>query len=1208
MRMSRTSAIRLVALARQEAPVKKFPLLGQAVQKLARQGISLYGNHKYVHLTGNTFLGDNSKGHSSSHGLFIKLAVENSVPHIDIAEKIGFCALEYICQAKRKGNYDLGNLIVLVSQELTPRGVWEETDIQALLPQLTFDQRVYSEEGADLPAILPTLIEQKRAESAKAEARKAQIRATHDKGMEVLKSGTLPDDIDTLLQIMMNPKLRLDAFDEVILFCLNHPVKELRPLLLKAWLCAVSNRKNFTDIWGERLLSEKSQLAIWQYVTNDAGNSADDPGQAHDTFGVNIREEAVSRLFAGDFSPLYFEAIQIARLLCLPRVHFGPNEGPRYLSARWAGGLIISTNEPGGYFRDSIHNQPNKNDMYFLEAIVQYWDTGDKGGLEKLERKGLRPKHVYVEPPEQVRTTIKDLARNLLAAMKKKYEFADNLKASDFAFLDQEALSITQQYAEGNAATKFKLLTQARQELSAILMSPERHHETIKRWFSDGSRGNKWLYRYNDSHDLLANEHSLFSVAETCGFEVLASSFSSINENNLIAAIEFMKNLTINLEAEGIAVEPLMEILDQCEKLLAEDSLHHQGLSVLMAKLSREVSFIMDSYQENFDRLKAIMLKTGEWQKGEYAAESGYHHFVINFMRQGFLNPLATMAERVADFLGTSVLCVAEAEEISSLRLSIKDVPIEPLIFHLGRSGDQIPQDHLAGKLLLGNKAYNLGLALQHGLPISPALVLTSNFIEQGFSASGTLLTDFQDLAQGELSWLETRTRKQFGDPQNPLLVSVRPGGPMVIPGARHTILNLGINRNIADNLGVANNRAFAYSTYLNFVLTYGVACFGLNEQTVRKLRQEGLTRIASGQNHDDYFFAELPQRVQTIGKQEIPNDPFAQLFTGIEGVHNSGNTRAAEAYRKAYGIPDSFRVAQLIQEMKFGNRQIIGGRSGTFALSSHHPTTGSRGQAGFIGDVAWNQQGNAVMSGFGQVSDATEFAGALTHIADKSVAMLGAPAQLEITVEAGRPYVLQAKKETLSPSAMLHALVQMADEGIISRKEAVLRAKEAWNLLATNSFDEESKPEAIANGVAASAGAVSGKIALPQSIEELSNVPDGAIIVAEYLDPEAAIDDLKSTWGILTQKGGVNSHAANVARKEGLPCVAGCKDITIDYAARTVTINGHVFQEGDHISIDGTFGQVFAGELEVIKSNVPDHKIILDWAEEEEIFLPKLS
>ncbi len=1204
MRVSRTSAIKLVALARQEAPVKKFPFLDQAVQKLASQGIRLCGNHNYVHLTKSTFLGDNRGGHSPSHGLFIKLAVENSVPHLDMAEKIGFLALEHICQINRKGNYDLGNLIILASQELTPKGAWKEEDIKTLLPQLTFDQRVYSEEGTNLPATLPTLVEQKRAESAEAEKRKAQIRSVHDRGLEALKREVLPGELDTLLQIMMNPKLKLDAFNEVLLFCFTHPTKELKPLLLKAWLCAVSNRKNFTDMWGESLLSEVSQAAIMQHVINDTGNSSDDPSQPHDTIGVNVREEAVSRLFSGDFSQIYFEAIQIARLLCLPRVRFGPKEDPRYLSGCWAPGIHINTSEPGGYFRDSVHNQPNKNDMYFLEAIVEYWDAGNKGALEALEDKGLRPKEVYVKPPEQVGAGEKDIARKLLASLKKKYEFADNLKASDFAFLDQEALSVASQYAEGNAAIKFKLLTRARQKLHAVLMSPEKHHAIIKHWFNDGD---KWLYRYGDSHNLLANEHGLFAAAETCGFEVLANSFSSINENNLVAAIEFMKGLTVNLEVEGIAVESLVEILDRCEKLLTEDSLHRQGLSVLMAKFSREISFIMDSYQEKFDHLKTIMLKTGEWQKEEYAAEAGYRHFVANFMRQEFLNPLAAMAERVAGFLGTSVLCVPEVEELSLLRLATKDVPIETLIFRLGRSGDQIPQDHLVGKLLLGNKAYNLGLALQHGLPISPALVLTSNFIEQGFSASGTLLTDFQGLVQQDLSWLETRTRKRFGDLQNPLLVSVRPGGPMVIPGARHTILNLGINRDIADNLGVANNRAFAYSTYLNFILTYGVACFGLNEQTVRRLRQEGLTKIASGQNHDDYFFTELPQRVQVIGKQEIPSDPFTQLFTGVEGVHNSGNTRAAEAYRQAYGIPDSFRVAQLIEEMKFGNREIIGGRSGTFALSSHHPTTGSRGQAGFVGDVAWGRQGNAVMSGFGQVSDATEFAGALTHMADTSVEILRAPAQLEITVEAGQPYVLQLKKETLSPPAMLHALVQMADEGIISRKEAVLRAKEIWHLLAIGSFDEKTKPDAVANGIAASAGVASGKIALPQSIEELCRVPDGAIIVAEYLDPEAAIDDLKPTWGILIQKGGVNSHAANVARKENLPCVAGCKDLTIDYTARTITISGQVFQEGDHISIDGTFGQVFPGKLEATKTEVPDHKIILAWAEEEEIFLPKI-
>ncbi len=515
-------------------------------------------------------------------------------------------------------------------------------------------------------------------------------------------------------------------------------------------------------------------------------------------------------------------------------------------------------------------------------------------------------------------------------------------------------------------------------------------------------------------------------------------------------------------------------------------------------------------------------------------------------------------------------------------------------------------------KKLLGGKGANLCEMTQLGLPVPPGFVITTEaclaYLGKQKKGLGPELTQ---QIRSSMAQLEKETGKGFGDPKDPLLVSVRSGAALSMPGMMDTILNLGLNRDTIEGLiCLTGDERFVYDLYRRLIHLFASIALGVDEegfvQIFEKIKAEnGAKRDI---DLDGGALREACDRFLDLVKKEtergFPEDPYVQLDLAVEAVFKSWMGKRAVDYRKEFNItPDMANgTAVNICTMVYGN---MGNDSATGVAFTRDPGTGENR---FFGEYMLNAQGEDVVAGIRTPKpirelrkDMPEIYRELEYLRHTLEDYYQEVQDLEFTVERGKLYCLQTRNAKMNASALIKTSIDMVNEGLISEEEAILRVQpEMLEQLLHPQLDPEAKAQVLARGLAASPGAASGKIVFDADrAESKAKLGEKVILLREETKPED-IHGFFAAQGILTSRGGKTSHAAVVARSVGKPCVSGCEDIVIDHHAREATVSGVVLKEGDMITIDGSNGNVYQGKVPTVEPEfVEDLLVLLEWADD---------
>lgn len=512
-----------------------------------------------------------------------------------------------------------------------------------------------------------------------------------------------------------------------------------------------------------------------------------------------------------------------------------------------------------------------------------------------------------------------------------------------------------------------------------------------------------------------------------------------------------------------------------------------------------------------------------------------------------------------------------------------------------------------AMKSLLGGKGANLAEMTRLGLPVPPGFTLTTrgclDYYEMGRSIPEAIVTDLPQYIAG----LERETGKQFGNPQNPLLVSVRSGAAVSMPGMMDTILNLGLNDEVVVGFATATqNERFAYDCYRRFIQMYGEVVMGV--QGYRFGRHLDRLKEEVGVKNDPDLTAEALQRlvedfkeiVRSDTKTDFPQDPRVQLTGAIEAVFKSWQNKRAIVYREANGIPHDLGTAVTVQAMVFGN---TGNESGTGVLFTRNPSTGEHV---LYGEFLINAQGEDVVAG---VRTPTPIALMEKEFPENFQQILQVVTKLEqhyrdmqdveFTIEKGKLYLLQTRSGKRTAKAAIKAAVDMVQEGLITKEEALLRVEpKHLEQILHRQIDTSAHAEIIAVGLPASPGAASGIVVFDADEAEKLAEQQKVVLVSLETTPED-IHGVLAAQGVLTTRGGMTSHAAVVARGMGKPCVCGCEEIRIDFERECFTAGGYTVQKGDLITVNGGTGEVILGEVKMIEPELGvEAQTVLAWAD----------
>jgi pyruvate, orthophosphate dikinase len=512
-------------------------------------------------------------------------------------------------------------------------------------------------------------------------------------------------------------------------------------------------------------------------------------------------------------------------------------------------------------------------------------------------------------------------------------------------------------------------------------------------------------------------------------------------------------------------------------------------------------------------------------------------------------------------------------------------------------------------KYLLGGKGANLAEMTKLGLPVPPGFTITTEACNAYMNAGDEIPDGLMDEVASALTALEAKMGKRLGDPTDPLLVSVRSGAPFSMPGMMDTVLNLGLNDVSVGGLAQqTSNPRFAYDSYRRFVQMFGKIVLDIDgekfEHALTELREH------RGVSSDPELSAEdlqgLTERFKAIVLSEtgveFPQDPTAQLGRAIEAVFRSWNGKRARDYRRMEKIPDDLGTAVNVQTMVFGNK---GDDSGTGVAFTRDPATGENRP---YGDFLRNAQGEDVVAGIRVTEPLDAMTNTFPECHTQLLEVMHAlqthyrdMCDIEFTIEQGRLFILQTRVGKRTAAAALRMAVEMQGEGLIDKREAVLRVEPAQlDQLLHPQFDPAAVYKAVTKGLNASPGAAVGKVYFTADDAEAHHDAGEAVILVR---PETSPDDLHgmiAAEGILTSRGGLVSHAAVVARGMGTPAVCGANDLDIDVAGRVCHVNGATFVEGDIISINGTTGEVVIGPVPVVTPEPSGpFDVILEWADE---------
>jgi pyruvate,orthophosphate dikinase len=511
------------------------------------------------------------------------------------------------------------------------------------------------------------------------------------------------------------------------------------------------------------------------------------------------------------------------------------------------------------------------------------------------------------------------------------------------------------------------------------------------------------------------------------------------------------------------------------------------------------------------------------------------------------------------------------------------------------------------GRTLLGGKGIGLAEMTQLGVPVPAGFTITTDAC-RAFMASGGEVAGLDEEVEDHIRRLEDRTGKRFGDAEDPLLVSVRSGAAISMPGMMDTILNLGLSDAAVEGLARSTgNGRFAHDSYRRLIQMYGEVVEGIDgnrfEQALTDIKRDRGARQDVDLSAED--LAQLVGTFKHIFEQEagraFPQDAREQLHRAVLGVFQSWENPRARVYRHTYSIPDDIGTAVNVVQMVFGNR---GENSATGVCFTRDPSTG---EPGVYGEYLVNAQGEDVVAGIRTPQPLQEMQGRLPDAYEQLLENLQRLEQhyrdmqdVEFTVEEGTLYLLQTRSAKRTAAAAIKAAVDMTAEGLINREEAIARIDPGQlDQLLHPRLDPDAEFEVAARGLNASPGAASGRIVLDaDSAEERGKAGEAVILVRWETTPDD-IHGLIQAKGVLTAHGGMTSHAAVVARGMGKPCVAGCEGLEIDAASGMVRLGGHQLHEGDTITIDGGTGRVIVGEVSLVPPQInEDFETILEWAD----------
>lgn len=511
-------------------------------------------------------------------------------------------------------------------------------------------------------------------------------------------------------------------------------------------------------------------------------------------------------------------------------------------------------------------------------------------------------------------------------------------------------------------------------------------------------------------------------------------------------------------------------------------------------------------------------------------------------------------------------------------------------------------------RALLGGKGAGLHEMTRIGLPVPPGFTISTEVCGYFYAHHRKYPKNFQTHAIAALTRVEKIMGRRFGDAENPLLVSVRSGARESMPGMMDTVLNLGLNdRTVRGLIRRTGNPRFAYDSYRRFVQMYANVVLRVKPKNrneadpleailERKKRQSGV-RFDSELNAVDLaeLVAEYKAEIKTTLGKEFPDDPVEQLWGAIGSVFDSWNTDRAIAYRELYNIPHSWGTAANVQAMVFGN---LGETCATGVAFTRDPATGERR---FYGEFLINAQGEDVVAGIRTprpIAELAEIMPAAARELQKVCALLESHYRdmqdIEYTVEDGKLWVLQTRTGKRTGFAAVRIAVDMVGERIISKKEALLRIEpDQLNQLLRPIFDQRTKEKAhrdgclLGKGLPAGPGAATGRIVFhADDAVEWKKRGERVVLCRIETSPDD-IRGMDAAQGVLTARGGMTSHAALVARQMGKVCVAGCEVLHVDYVTRTLKVEETALKEGDWISIDGSTGEVFRGEIQTLPSEV---------------------
>jgi pyruvate,orthophosphate dikinase len=512
------------------------------------------------------------------------------------------------------------------------------------------------------------------------------------------------------------------------------------------------------------------------------------------------------------------------------------------------------------------------------------------------------------------------------------------------------------------------------------------------------------------------------------------------------------------------------------------------------------------------------------------------------------------------------------------------------------------------GKELLGGKGAGLAEMTQLGVPVPAGFTITTDACRAYMKAkelAGGLAAEVDE----HIARLEKRTGKRFGDPEDPLLVSVRSGAAVSMPGMMDTILNLGLNDDaVAGLTRTTGNDRFALDSYRRLIQMFGAVVDGIDGHRFES-RLSDLKHGKGVQQDTDLDAADLRGLVDTFKEiyeedtgSPFPQDAREQLTRAVRAVFESWDNPRAQVYRRAHDIPDDLGTAVNVVQMVFGNK---GETSGTGVCFTRDPATGEQG---LYGEFLANAQGEDVVAGIRTPQPVEAMRVQLPEAFEQLVETMARlehhyrdVQDIEFTVEDGKLFLLQTRSAKRTAAAALKAAVSMQEEGLITREEAVVRIDPAaLDQLLHPMIDPGAELEVAAKGLNASPGAACGQIVLDaDAAEERGKAGESVILVRWETTPDD-IHGMIAAQGILTVHGGMTSHAAVVARGMGKPCVAGADGVTIDVDERKVTIGGSTLGEDDTITIDGGTGRVFLGAVELVPPQInEDFETVLGWADE---------